>query len=299
MTFSIRAVAMAAAGWLVAAMPLAAQTIAPAETYRYYGETRGWGVYAIDEGGAPAGVCRAVQGSPAGPMLIEAGVNGWLLIVPTSRDDVYGGAIVGYGKADIDAQFGFRHGYAFRDLGPQELDLLRQSNMLTVEIGGDPVRYWPLNGSAAAILKVQECAQTGGAGTGGGANTGNVAPPPQAAPKPVAPKPARNVADCDMRGVGTFACKLVSQPPDPGYTSSWQLVPVQAGYPAFFLRVKADDTRDVWVRFDAGTWQYLGLWWESEPGGSCFEPQPNQGPEAQANLGQDQWGLCVRLRLSF
>ena len=48
----------------------------------------------------------------------------------------------------------------------------------------------------------------------------------------------------------------------------------------------------VWASLDGGSWMYLGNWHPPDAG-TCAEPDATQTPDAEANIGQDYWKICI------
>jgi len=290
MTGFISKAAMAFAGVWMAALPVQAQTAGVGESYAHYGDARGWGVYAIQKAGGFAG-CRAVRSGAQGQMMLEKSRLGWRLIVPTYQTARFGGAILGVDKHDIDSQFGFEGGFASRDLGGADLNLIRNGSFLSVEIMGDPRREWPLTGSAAAILKAEECASSYGVAARPQAQQAPASPQPQ---PPVQAQPQTAYATCESITTGQYPCVVTRHTPEQGYREAYQIDPNGGGAPRYFVKIRSEFEADVWGMFDGNGWRYLGAWEPVGPNGACSQPKGTQGAEALSNLGQDAWNLCVR-----
>ncbi|SPJ24281.1 VHL beta domain-containing protein [Palleronia abyssalis] len=114
----------------------------------------------MDHAGREGGLSARRYTDLGKPLSLENAFGEWRLTIPTRLDGVYVGGIVGVDGRDFDVQYGIEDGFAVRSLSGAELIAIRNGNDLTVFIAGDtPPDFIPLTGSAAALLKVEECNQ--------------------------------------------------------------------------------------------------------------------------------------------
>lgn len=244
---------------------------------RHYGSARGWNVVASEIDGQFA-YCAAEM--TRNGLNVRIGWDGmqWQVAVPIRSHTTW------EGQLDIDGRIQFASGTAEGDwtivwLGLNELDRLKRGNNAVIGAG----RYdydFPLNGTTAAIGKVQECVD----------RSGRRAASPSPAPR--TPAPAR--ATCDTVTEGTYSCEVSQMPPEAGYQEVLKVVGPNSNYNDFFIKMKDNDTADVWISFSGADWQFLGSWAPTHPGSDCIEPLANQTRRVRDTLGQDAWSLCLR-----
>lgn len=264
-----------------------------------YATVKGWRINTVWHELWGFNGCMAVKPGPSGDLSIgfNRQENSWQMVVPTSQGGRFGGAILSVGKTDFDSQFGFEGGSATKELSATELSYLKKGKEVGVEIIGDPVRYWSLSGSTAAILKVQEC------NNNQGRTPARTAKQPAARSQPSKPRvaaqqPANSntiTANCSAPTSLDYSCLVTQLRPEAGYVEAYQVEPKKRGLqPTYLFKVAPNQSADTWVSFDGGGWKFLGAWVTTGVDGKCSMPGPNLDATAQANLGQDAWELCVR-----
>lgn len=267
-------------------LPLAAQT----DTTHAYGKVKGWRVVSIDQSGTGFVGCRAIKKERGAALWIAQRNKIWRVIVPTKQSGRFGGAIMSVDKADFDIQFGFQDGRAIRELTTTEFKSIHAGNVLGVHINGDRQHSWSLSGSAAAIIKVQECVDRKGA------------KPQAAAPagKGKAVLPNMNTllnsahATCTSPTTGGYACTIKRFAPSAGFTEGLLVSGASPDRPAYFFNVKSSTQSQAWASFGGAAWTYMGIWVSKGRNDPCAWPRAKQGPVARRHLGQDAWKLCVR-----
>ncbi|QYK42765.1 MAG: hypothetical protein KF887_06585 [Paracoccaceae bacterium] len=155
-----------------AAVPAAAQNnvyggydiVALAGQETFYGEARGWNVFAARAPSGPA-YCfaEAVRSDGAAHRLGWDGMQ-WQLAVPVASTPEWEGTLrvdglgsgQGYGRGSDHASGTAVGGWTIAWLGMAELDGLRQGREAILGLGRGDYDFM-LSGSAAAILKVEEC----------------------------------------------------------------------------------------------------------------------------------------------
>lgn len=266
------------------ALPAKAQVVHPDEQVAMYMQVKGgWTVYSITHNYNGFIGCRAVRYENGNQLVLELYQNLWQVVVPTNQAGVFGGGILGVGKVDFDAQFGFQGGFATKQLTSSELGYIKSGNQLGVEINGDFPRHWSLAGSTAAILKVQECYNYSGR-----AQATQVPQTPQTS------QPQSLVANCDSPTNGPYRCTVTKLSPEPGYQEAFQIEDSFGQAPAYFFKIRPTQEADTWVAFDNGPWLFMGVWEQFGANNDCSRPKASQEAEAWNNLGQDAWELCVR-----
>jgi hypothetical protein len=281
-----------------------AQVVLPGDTVTpYFNDVRGWRVDVVSEQPGRGFVgCRASRLIDADAVAIDRIEGDWRFIFPTGVSAVYEGGTMDYDKYSIDAQFDLREGWAVRFLEGQELALLKGAGLVGVSVNNDPrgARGYSMAGSTAATLKVEECVRRGG-------QTASAAP--STPPAPPAPPPGANasamplifyqvpvgesqVGDCDMGFTEPYRCTFDGQPPQPGYSHSLLVQDAFGEAPSMTINVIDTAHAHVWASLDGGSWMYMGNWHPTD-GGTCAEPDATQTPDAEANIGQDYWKICI------
>lgn len=192
-----------------------------------YGEARGWPVFSARVSGNFA-FCFA-EAEPAPGNFVRLGWDGmqWQLAVPlTMRPDWEGtlqidgkGSGQGYGRGADYVSGTSVPGWTFAWLGEAELDGLRNGSTAILGVGKFDLDF-PLAGSAAAILKVQECVNRAG-------TPGSAANQPASEAMPQTGSLFRNVMhDCYLstNDNGEISCDMVA-----GAGSRWELSPEDEG----------------------------------------------------------------------
>ena len=275
----------------------AAQSFTGSETF--YGEVRGWGIFAYATASGAFNGCGALKEEAGQKVLLALGTNGiWELVVPTSQTGTFGGGILDIDKISIDSQFGFVGGFAIRELSVQEIGMIKAGSQLGVVINGDgPERWWSLSGSTAAMLKATECVQRGGRAV---AAAVPASPSPSPSPSPsggsdlLYPVPVgeTQVGDCKMGFTDVYRCTFEGLNPKAGYRTSTRVVDAFGSAPTLDLDAVSATEADVWALMD-GNWSFMGRWRHDTSMGRCLVPGDNQTPEAINNLGQDAWMICL------
>lgn len=281
MAFGLRGLVALLSSFILGTGPVLAQAVYEADNPIPYDSVRGWNVYAIDWRDGVHG-CRGLSEHSMGRVMLERIDGIWSLIVPSRQGGRFAGGVLWIDGYAEDSQFAFFGGYAVKELSWQTLDRLRNGNRLTVRINGDAEVSTPLTGSAAAILKIEECADYQGQN-------------PQAAgnmtQQPVPQGPDVQQATCAGVAMPDYGCTLRRLPTEPGYVDVMQIDPdISDSAPSYFLKIRSEAEADVWVSFGGEPWVYLGQWMRN---GNCAVPAAMQSDEARANLGHDAWELCV------
>ncbi|PJE26303.1 hypothetical protein PSM7751_04215 [Pseudooceanicola marinus] len=129
-----------------------------------YGEARGW---TVGLGHSPAGApiyCAATSGPDWSEMTIGYATSQWQLILPvTSRPDWEGTLTIDGQSTSVSGTA--VDGWTIVWLAAWDVEALMQGSQLRVQMDNQ-VYARPLAGSAAAILKVDECAARNGLGGG-------------------------------------------------------------------------------------------------------------------------------------
>jgi hypothetical protein len=198
---------------------------------------------------------------------------------PTHQSGGFDGGVVSIDGRTIDAQFGFNNGTATREVIPWELGLLKNGSNLTVRINGESAFAFSLNGSTAAILKIQEYSQRNDQAA-------------ETRPAPTPSQPRAQNSNCDVIAGGACQCKIKELKPNSGYIGAFRLEDSSGQNPSFSFQLLSEQHSDVWVSYSGGPWQFVGMWEQISQGSTV--PSASQGPEALANLGQDAWQLCMR-----
>lgn len=281
----LAALALSLSSTLIAVGPVSAQAVYDQDNPLEYDRVRGWTVYAIDWRDGVHG-CRGLSEHSHGQIMLERIDGIWSLIVPSRQGARFSGGVVWVDGYAEDSQFAFFNGYAAKELSWQTLDRIRNGNRITVRINGDPEISSTLSGSAAAILKIEECADYGGENP----RYGQAQTLEPAAPAP--PPPGGTIqATCGGVAMPDYGCVIRRLAPEPGYMEVLQVDPDYSdSAPSWFVKVLSDTQSDMWVSFGGEPWVYLGLW---ESNGNCAYPAAAQSAEARRNLGQDAWELCV------
>lgn len=141
-----------------AATPAGPANIAgdPKISEQFYGQARQYNVYS---GGDRSRVRYCVAERNFGGSILRIGYDGgqWQLAVPYAvKPGFYGGFNVDGQTSGISGTAA--NGWTFAWLSLPHLDALRQGNLLILDIGRASLDF-TLDGSSAAILKVQECVQ--------------------------------------------------------------------------------------------------------------------------------------------
>ncbi|SDQ72761.1 hypothetical protein [Pseudovibrio sp. Tun.PSC04-5.I4] len=127
---------------------------------RNYGTVRGWTVRTgYDDRGTP--YCSAEVRRKNGTLRIMSNGSEWLLGVPYTGNGTKNGGIILDGQGDGAEFFSNGSGWAATQVAPEFIEDIAKGRKLTIEHGraSHVVR---LKGSAAALLKIKECLQTGG-----------------------------------------------------------------------------------------------------------------------------------------
>ncbi len=260
-----------------------------------YARVRDWKVWSI---GSAQGFlsCRAVRGTGDDILMIDlepGRYEPWSLIrrstlYPGDDQGMFEGGLFGVDGRSFDAEVGLlTNGYAQRDLTEEMRRMVRDGSTLTLAINNDTTRHYALSGSAAAMLKVQECVDRQG-------RVAAVAPAAAPQRPVVAPPPAPTPLEVSHTRCasffGDYACALRQQPAEPGYIEVFTVVPEGADEPSYYFKALNDSRAEVWVSFDAGDWDYAGYWTRARD--QCSRPEPVQSDAARATLGHDTWELC-------
>ena len=127
-----------------------------------YGEARGW---TVGLGHSPAGVpiyCAATSGPDWSQMTIGYATSQWQLILPVTSRPGWEGTLTIDGQSTSVSGTAV-DGWTIVWLAAWEVEALMQGSQLRVQMDNQ-VYARPLTGSAAAILKVDECATRNGLG---------------------------------------------------------------------------------------------------------------------------------------
>lgn len=154
-----------AAPWLMAALMAGLLTALPAVAQTVsapYGETRDWQVYAVSHQGSFLR-CGATPMGDMAQIAVEYSQEGWALAVPvTAAQDELPGTLQ-IDRASFDGRFYSGTGSLIWFLSDAALAALRKGSDLVATPQGMPAQQIGLTGSAAAMLKVEECHANGGA----------------------------------------------------------------------------------------------------------------------------------------
>lgn len=102
------------------------------------------------------------------------------------------------------------------------------------------------------------------------------------------------IGNCGLLARGDlYRCTFEGLPPEPGYLHGNRVDDLFEEMPSLLVKVLSAARADVWVAYPGEGWQYLGTW-QASVDGSCAKPLGPQTAEAVANLGQDDWQLCIR-----
>jgi len=147
----------------VVAVMMAATTGSAAADETFYGETRGWTTVALGDNGRFTG-CAATIARDGGTWGFGQHVSGqWRLAF--GAPGLHGAQPV---TIDIDrATFPYHTAEGdgtnlYVSVDAASLDAVRRGNRMTVTLGNGQTANMTLAGTAAAMLKVQECVQNGG-----------------------------------------------------------------------------------------------------------------------------------------
>ena len=278
-----------------------AQNVHPQNATSYYGEARGWEVYSLDTGQGIGG-CRAFapQTSSNVEFFMDYFGGQWMLAVPTGRFDAsgYGSVFVDDGAFSVD--FWFENGLAVHFMDNTLADWIRQGSSLQVSVDQDYTTSVVLNGSAAAMLKAEECWDFAG-------NPPIVAPQPpivQTPQRPIRPatpvrpaptQPQVAYAACQSIQDGSYNCTIEQQAPEAGYVELFTIFDNAGFAPGYFIKVISDNEAEVWTTYAGAPWVYLGYWYPAGYNPDCSIPGPQhvQPNDARINLGNNAWELCV------
>lgn len=115
-----------------------------------------------------------------------------------------------------------------------------------------------------------------------------------------APGHYEGVGDCSSITNGTslsFRCLSKEHQSEPGYITTFEVSDALGTAPGFFFKLKDSNTADVWVSFNQGGWNYVGVWeaGRGARGPECWEPKYGmvQSQEAASMLGQTEWKFCI------
>lgn len=137
-----------------------AQPTSEAEELTPYATLRGWDVFSVRVDGYFV-ACRGAHYGDSGPLMIDRGSEGWMLLAANPANtggELFTGAVLTIDGAVTDAQVGLDYTYWSRmDLSDDQLARLRNGARLTLAATGAPPVSAALDGSAAMLLKVQEC----------------------------------------------------------------------------------------------------------------------------------------------
>ncbi|WP_373353351.1 hypothetical protein [Pseudoroseicyclus sp. CXY001] len=276
---------------------------------RVYGETRGWTVLAATAGGRFAYcVAERDRGDGYANRLGWDGMQ-WQLAMPydvapgwEGTLEVDGmGAGQGYGRGGNWISGTASGGWAIAWLGRAELEALGQGSTAMLSIGRADMPM-SLAGTTAAILKVQECVERGGAApavapaapaapAAPNVTVTTTTPTQTTTPTPAGFFPPTGVRPCETVSYRQGTCNVTSMAAEPDYPRIYQL-----DFPGenYLVKLLPSGEAHVWASFATNPgWRAVGIW-ESQADAACIEPGPSQTAEAQAALGQDWWFLCVR-----
>lgn len=156
----VKAVAQAPAGGGAGSAPAATGTFNiagdPRMAEQVYGQARKYTVYS---GGDRARVQYCVAQRDFGGSTLRIGYDGgqWQLAVPYGNDPNY------QGQLEVDGRQFFAggtsaNGWTFAWIGLQELEAIQSGSLMILDVGRASLDF-PLDGTTAAVLKVQECVQ--------------------------------------------------------------------------------------------------------------------------------------------
>ncbi|MEQ8655062.1 MAG: hypothetical protein RIC87_21550 [Kiloniellales bacterium] len=259
-------------------------------TERAYGTARGWTVSAAKDRGRFA---YCVGAYDKNGYTIRIGYDGrqWQLAVPGRSTPDWEGTF------EVDGDRRFSSGTAVGDwtiawLGLDEVDRVARGKH--AELTGRTAYYsFPLTGTAATITKIEECVERQGVVA--------AAPAVQSRPQQPATPPrslqGRGEANCFTKTWGPYRCRITDLAPEQGYHRTSRIDPIN--FPtaqSFFVRY-LDSNAEVWTANPGdAAWGYLGVWAYPPDNQNCIEPigYGAQSPQAQSNLGQSDWNLCVQ-----
>jgi hypothetical protein len=263
-------------------------TLGFAQTSQAYSSVRSWIISSEYQNGAFIG-CHGQKNTRAETLAFRTRYGQMEMVVPNEGPGTgFAGALVQIDRSAIDAQFGFEGGYAFRALTDHEIGLLKKGSRVQVRINGQYQQEHSLKGSTAALLKIQECESRKGQLPK--AKSAQAAQPQKPAAR--APQSNQVSANCDGFTFAPYRCTVTRHQPEAGYIDTYEITDPNANVPSFFFKIMNRNEADVWVAFDGGAWNYVGVWINTSD--ECSEPAQTQTAEARMNLGQDAWGLCVR-----
>lgn len=276
-------------------LPATAQVVHPNETVKPYARVGDWKVTRVTASSGHFNGCRASKRDNKKLLVVERlldnvpGMSPWQLVVRTRQSGRSGGALVTYDSTAVDSEFMILDGFATRELVPYEVEKFRQSSHLHVIINQGRTRTWSLSGSAAALLKIEECVDRGG----------RKAPQNAAVQSPKKTKPAAKASTmgtCSGTVFPTYRCKVSQIKPGGKFIRAFRVKDPQGNTPTFTVRMISESRAKVWEKSQGSQLRYLGVWQPTNASGDCMAPLPSnqQKAEARSNLGQDAWDLCVR-----
>ena len=260
-----------------------------------YGQTRGWDVRAAYDNGRFA-YCVAEYAQDGYDVLVGWDNLQWQIAVPIqSRPDWEGELTIdgrGYGNGGGANMSGTSaNGWTIAWPGMSEIEGFTKGSNAMLSVGKFDYPF-PLHGSAAAVLKVEECVQRGGRAAA-------------AAPSPVTPRAAvyapvtGGAHTCSGHLFPPYACRAEKFTPEQGYVDATKIIDMDGTNPNFFVKVINETRSEVWYSLpDAPEdWKYVGFWQPEMPGSTCLLPiTDGSAPSSaivEANLGQDDWHFCV------
>ncbi|WP_058247560.1 hypothetical protein [Tropicibacter naphthalenivorans] len=89
-----------------------------------------------------------------------------------------------------------------------------------------------------------------------------------------------------------YRCTFTGAVPDAGYSFAMEIADTANENPSLFVAAHGAGSADVWAAFPGEPdWMYMGYW--AKTTSNCLLPEGPESPDAQANLGQDAWEICI------
>ena len=267
-----------------------------------YGSARGWRVFSGRLGG-DAFYCAAEKMDRGAAFRIGVTLVGregrqWMIAVPirTRRDD--------YGSIEIDdhvsgAPFEQSGDWSAVWLHMGHVDAIRNGNTIIIDAGKVSIDH-SLAGSAAAILKIEECFNNGGNPPVRAVARASATPAPRGSGAAWAPDMDVAIgtsvsATCDAITAEPHPCKVKRLKKNKRFAYRWRIDDVTGVHMSYRVALRKNGRVVVAVKFDPqGKWTNVGPF-KPKPGDpGCFVPVPTKNKKAMENRGQDAWEFCVR-----